>query len=49
MIDELESIWKEAVLVVSRNVLDVFLSGLRETGVASDIRPEHLPKGSLER
>jgi hypothetical protein len=55
MNDEMEWIWKEAVMCYSRNYPGFCLEGLRETtdnlrigGVLAEIRPEHLPNISLD-
>jgi hypothetical protein len=50
---ELERIWKEVVVVLTKYNPDIFLEGLRKTtkhlGVLAEIRTEHLPNTSLER
>jgi hypothetical protein len=55
MNDEIERIWKEAVLCYSRNYPGIFLEGLRETtdslriaSVLDEIRIEHLLNISLD-
>jgi DNA-directed RNA polymerase subunit N (RpoN/RPB10) len=56
MNDELERIWKEAVILKSRYYHDIFMKDLRKTmktssmaSIQAEIRTEHLPDTGLER
>jgi hypothetical protein len=56
MNDEMERIWKEAIVAQSKYYPRIFLEGLKKTtkntvrtaGVAAETRTEHLPNTSLE-